>query len=454
MENRRRHSDTLVDTLLALGLLLLAAACRGEPTSSDDVAAPAPPATAAKAASAPSAAPAAAKPAAAPAASAAAAPRQEPIAGPPAATLLVAQAQFVDQTTPDGRKTPVPGPAKLTIVRRTADGWTTTVLEDPDSNVLHKAMAYEGGILTIGGNQAMLKTWTFADGKWSQQTRWNPKFGGKFDRLRDIERGDLDHDGTDELVIATHDQGVIAIVHPEEGWRVEEIDRQANMFVHEIEIGDVDGDGKMEFFATPSKPNKLDQEQPGEVTMYKSSPRGWQKSIVDAPGDTHAKEILVADVDRDGVSELYIVWEGALGPGGSLLRPVTVKQYRMQKDGTWASGEVASVPDRQMRAIAAGDVTGDGKIDLVAGGLSSGLWLFEQDAAGWKKTLIDGKSSGFEHPVLLADLDGDGMLEIYVAAEDQAELRQYRFVAGRFESTKVAPLQKGDITWNVNDAKL
>jgi len=445
MENRRRHPLTRVDKLAALTVALLAAACQSEPAPGDKAAA-----AQATAARASSAAPAPQAPPAAPAA----APRQEPLAGPPVPTLLVSQAQFVDQTLPDGRKGPVPGPAKLTIVRQTADGWKATVLEDPDSNVLHKAMAYDGGILTIGGNKAMLKTWKFADGKWQQQTRWNPKFGGKHDRLRDVERGDLDHDGSDELVIATHDQGVIAIVHPDDGWRVEEVDRQANMFVHEIEIGDVDGDGKMEFFATPSKPNKLDQEQPGEVTMYKSSPQGWQKSIVDAPGDTHAKEILAADVDKDGVSELYIVWEGALGPGGNLLRPVAVKQYRMGKDGKWSSVEVASVPDRQMRALAAGDVTGDGKVDLVAGGLSSGLWLFEQDGAGWKKTQIDAKSSGFEHPVLLADLDGDGTLEIYVASEDQGELRQYRYVGGRFVPTKVAPLEKGDITWNVNDAKL
>jgi hypothetical protein len=301
----------------------------------------------------------------------------------------------------------------------------------------------------------MLKTWKFADGKWSQETHWNPKFGGKFDRLRDIERGDLDHDGTDELVIATHDQGVIAIVHPKDGWRAEEIDRQANMFVHEIEIGDVDGDGKMEFFATPSKPNKLDQEQAGEVTMYKAKAGGgWDKSIVDAPGDTHAKEILTADVDKDGVSELYIVWEGALAQGGTLVRPVVVKQYRM-KDGKWTSSVVAEVPDRQMRAIAAGDVNGDGKIDLVAGGLGSCLWLFEQDGkGGWSKTQIDAQSSGFEQPVLVADLDGDGKLEIYVGSEDQGELRRYRFENGTFVKTVIAPLTKGDISWNVNDAKL
>jgi hypothetical protein len=246
---------------------------------------------------------------------------------------------------------------------------------------------------------------------------------------------------------------VIAIVHPSDNWRVEEIDHQPDTFVHEIEIGDVDGDGKMEFFATPSKPNKLDQEQPGEVRMYKHTATGWQRSVVDAPGDTHAKEILTADVDKDGVSELYVVWEGAIGPGGTLARPVTIKQYRM-KSGAWTSSVVATIPDRQMRSIAAGDVNGDGKIDLVAGGLGSGLWLIEQDGDGWKKSLIDANSSGFEQPVMLADLDGDGKLEIYVASEDQNELRRYKFENGAFQKTVIAPLTKGDISWNINDAKL
>ena len=134
------------------------------------------------------------------------------------------------------------------------------------------------------------------------------------------------------------------------------------------------------------------------------------------------------------------------------MRPVTVKQYRW-KDGKPVGTVVGTVPDRLMRAITAGDVNGDGKIDLVAGGLASGLWLFEQSADGWKKTQIDASSSGFEHPVLLADLDGDGALEMYVASEDQGELRRYRWRNGAFEKTVVAPLQKGDITWNLSAAR-
>ena len=61
---------------------------------------------------------------------------------------------------------------------------------------------------------------------------------------------------------------------------------------------------------------------------------------------------------------------------------------------------------------------------------------------------IDAASSGFEHPVLLADLDGDGALEIYVASEDQQELRQYRWKNGAFEKSVVMPLHKGDKIMN------
>ncbi len=386
---------------------------------------------------------------AAPAPTAAAGPRRDALDGGPFPALLVAQAQFVQK--PGGGGT-VPGPAKLLIVRQTPQGWKTVVLEDPDSNVLHKAMPWNDTLLTIGGNQALLRTWKFADGKWIADTHWNPKFGGKFDRLRDIEHGDVDGDGKQELVIATHDQGAIAVVHPDESWRIEEIDRTPNTFVHEIEIGDVDGDGVAEFFATPSAPNKLDQEQPGEVSMYKHGADGWKKSIVDAPGDTHAKEVLAADVDKDGVAEVYVVWEGAIGQGGTLVRPVTVKQYRW-KDGKFEGTEVATVPDRQMRAITAGDVNGDGTIDLVAGAMTSGLWLFEQTPSGWKKTLIDAGSAGFEHPVHLADLDGDGTLELYVASEDQNELRRYVWKNGAWEKSVVSPLVKGDITWNVDHGR-
>ncbi len=369
--------------------------------------------------------------------------------------LLVSQAHFVNTPQADGTTTSDPGPARLTIVRQAPSGWTVEILEDPESNVFHKAVILDGKLLTIGGNEALLKTWTRgADGKWTAETRWHPVFGGKANRLRDFEVGDVDGDGKSEIVIATHDQGVIAIVHPDENWRVEEIDRTTSTFVHEIELGDVEGDGSLEIFATPSKPNRLREKQLGEVTMYRRGKAGaWSRSIVDAPGDTHAKEILAADTDRDGRAELFIDWEGAFEQG-RLVREVTIKQYKWGKDDKTTNTVVSTLPDGLSRATAAGDVTGDGKADLVAGTMMSGLWLLEQTDTGWKRVLIDGKSSGFEQPVLLAEIDGAAPLDIVVAAEDQNELRAYTRKGEGFEKKVLAPLAAGDFSWNVNEGRL
>ena len=388
-----------------------------------------------------------------PTAQAGAPPRQEPLVGGPYPSLLVTQAQFVEK---DGK--PIPGPAKLLIVRNTPEGWKTVTIEDPDSNVFHKAIAYETGILTIGATKAALKAWIFANGTWNQRTIWQPTFGGKFDRLRDIEVGDVDHDGQEDLVIATHDQGVIGVVHPFAGrpWTIEEVDREPDTFVHEIEIGDINGDGKLEFFATPSKPNKVDEQQTGEVRVYRKTEEGWSKATVEASLTTHAKEILTADVDGDKSSELYAVWEGTIGKDGKLETPVQVKEYRLMSGpggGMFVQRLVAEIPDRQMRSLEAGDVNGDGKIDLVGSSLKKGIWLFERNADGWKVTNIDDNSSGYEHPLHLADLDGDGKLEIYVASEDQGELNCLRWKGGKFEKSVVIPLNKGDITWNITDGR-
>ena len=63
-------------------------------------------------------------------------PQQEPLVGGPYPTLLLSQAWFLTGT--DGK--PKPGPARLEIWRKGPGGWVSTRLEDPDSNVFHKAI--------------------------------------------------------------------------------------------------------------------------------------------------------------------------------------------------------------------------------------------------------------------------------------------------------------------------
>jgi hypothetical protein len=386
-----------------------------------------------------------------------AAPVLEPLEGGPFPALLLAQAQFVKGA--DGKQKP--GPALLTIWRQTAQGWKATRLEDPESNVFHKAIPYEGGILTIGAEDAWLKKWTFKDGAWAQDKLWTKSWGGKFDRLRDLEIGDVDGDGQDELVIATHDMGVVAVARMREGKaEVTELGAAPDTFVHEIELGDVDGDGRKEIYCTPSGRNQSSgKSQPGKVARWAWDGTAFQGSVVDDLGESHAKEILAVDLDGKGRATLFSVVEAEtrlVDGKPQKVKDVEVRQYALGKGGAWTHTVAATIDDLQTRFLVPGDFDHDGSVDLVAAAMKSGIWLLRRDAKDWNAENIERTSSGFEHAAWGADLDGDGKLELYVASDEQRELRRYAWdpASKVFTRTVLGPIPKGAMTWNITSGKL
>lgn len=334
----------------------------------------------------------------------------EPAADPgpaePLPTLLATQAVFVTE----GGK-PKPQPATLVLLRNKGTQWYRTDVVDPDSNVFHKAVAWRDGILTIGAMKALVKHWTKGpDGAWTGRTLWEKSWGGKFDRMRDIE------------------------------------------------IGDVDGDGKDEFYATPSGRNRASGEsQPGSVVRYDFVDGAFVRSTVVDFAESHAKEILVTDTDGDEKDELYVVREAhTVKEGGATRRVDPVRIVRYTPAGkAWGEQVVATLDDDQCRFLVPGDVDADGTIELVAAGFKSGLWLLESGEGGvFTTTLVDGDSGGFEHATHVADLDGDGKVELYVAADEQKAFRRYTWNGTSFDRVEIAPIgpaSRSHITWNLQN---
>jgi hypothetical protein len=373
--------------------------------------------------------------------------------------LLLAYSQF---QVVDGKATAKPGPARLDILTQDGAEWTTETVEDPQSNVFHKAMLLSprgqpAGILTLGGSGAHVKLWRRQKGKLVPTSIWHAEFGGKFDRMRDAEVADLYGDGTPAIAVATHDQGVVAVLRQRVNkWKVERIDAKKDTFVHEIEIGDLDSDGVLEVYATPSEPNKLDAEaQHGEVVRYVPKKRGGRTVVADL-GKRHAKEIYVGDVDGDGTDELYVAVEALTkGRGADLqvVEPVEIRRYDADTPPD-AKVIIATIPDRLCRFLTVGDVDGDGKKEMVAASFSKGLWLLRpgKDAKSeWGVERIDRDSGGFEHAALLTDLDEDGTDELYVAADTQGELRRYVWVRGRPKREVILrrDIPMSRMTWNI-----
>ncbi len=399
---------------------------------------PAEPASKSAAASAPAAAP--------PEPAAASAPR-------PKRVLALALSQFA------GAK---PKPARMELLVPQPGTWKVVGFEDPDSNVFHKGLplSWPGDppvLVSLGGMKAAVKGWRPQAGGFVSETYWTEAFGGKFDRMRDAEVGDLDGDGKPEIAVGTHDQGVVAYLKRagDGKWSVERLDRQPNTFIHEIELGDLDRDGALEIYATPSEPNRLDAgEQSGYVVRYVPKLKQGRKIVADL-GKRHAKEILVKDLDGDGKDELYVAVE-ALTKGDrnnvEIVEPVEIRRYDANTPPTQGK-VVARIQDRYCRFLTAGDLDGDGKKELVAAAFRSGVWLIrpsQDPKQAWAIENIEPSSSGFEHAALLTDLDGDERDELYVAADDQGELRRYVWRDGKLARETILTRENPRETWTWN----
>ncbi|MBW2274843.1 MAG: VCBS repeat-containing protein [Deltaproteobacteria bacterium] len=369
--------------------------------------------------------------------------------------LVLGLAAFAEKQ-PGATGPPQPLPARLEFLSRQGGEWRVTFVDDPESNVFHKAMLYEGRgkpeLLSAAGSAATLKLWSKEAAGHEAETLWQKDFGGKFSRMRDVEVADIYGDGRHAMAVATHDQGIVATVVPQDSgaFVVEEIDSEPDIFVHEIEIGDLDGDGTLEIYATPSEPNRLDGSvQSGMVVRYVPA-KGEGRVVVADLADRHAKEILVEDVDGDGRDELYVVVEGKVAKGTrSLEHRVEIRRYDAGTDPQ--QGEViAEIDDRLCRFLTAGDVDGDGKKELVAATFSKGLWLL-RPGDPWQVESIDRDSGGFEHASILTDLDGDGRDELYVASDKHREVRRYVWEGGKpaRETIYRRPGKGGVFTWNI-----
>jgi hypothetical protein len=373
---------------------------------------------------------------------------------------LVLALSVFPEATPGDTGPPVPLPAELEFLVRRGGEWVKPTLLDPESNVFHKAMAYEApsgdlGLLTGAGEKALLKLWTKQDGTYTAQTLWEKNFGGRFSRMRDLEVGDIDGDGTNVIAVATHDQGVVAVVRPKQsGYEVEELDVEKDTFVHEVELGDMDGDGVLEIYATPSEPNRLDgSHQSGMVVRYVPS-KGEGRVVVADLGNRHAKEILVHDLDGDGKDELYVIVEGQKSEDGKgLVHRTEIWRYEA---GTPADQGVVIVEldDRLGRFLTPSDLDGDGKKEIVAALFSKGVWWLrprEDPTQKWRKRAIDRRSSSFEHAAIATDLDGDGVEELYVASDNDKALRRYVWNGRRLVKEEIYKRtdDRAVLTWNI-----
>jgi hypothetical protein len=244
---------------------------------------------------------------------------------------------------------------------------------------------------------------------------------------------DMDGDGAPDVVIPSR-EGLMLYRNPRGSggdpaagsWPAVNIGA-SGAGMHDVEVGDLDGDGR---------PDVVTRHQSGfgqllgnRIHLWvQASPVSWRHA--DFPC-AHGEGLGLSDLDRNGNLDVVIggTWfENPGDPFGAWIPHHFVDPARFER--CWTRGDVM---------VAIGDVNGDGRPEIVlAPSEGSGMLAWYEAPAdvrerGWKEHIVEERID-HAHGLQLADVDGDGRLDLVVAKMHQASPPQdvaiYRNLGG------------------------
>jgi hypothetical protein len=231
----------------------------------------------------------------------------------------------------------------------------------------------------------------------------------------DVEVADIDGDGDLDVLVANNgDNGLggnNAMYMNEGGGELRKLTEGA--FVTDgggstdVEAADIDGDGDLDVLVANECENNA---------MYVNEGRGELRKVTEGAFVTdggRSTDVEAADIDGDGDLDVLVANSGGenntmyMNEGGGELRKVTEGAF--VTDGGWS------------KDVEVADMDGDGDLDVLVanteyGGENNAMYMNE--GGGELRKLAEGAfvtDGGSSYGVEAADIDGDGHLDVLVA---------------------------------------
>jgi len=221
----------------------------------------------------------------------------------------------------------------------------------------------------------------------------------------DMQVGDVDNDGDPDVIIPLGGTGLVWFENPRPqgnpavmaAWKVHRIDEEG---AHDLEVGDVDGDGRIDIVVRHGRTR----------VFLQNSPHSWRKISIPTGGRGGT---ALGDLDGDG--DLDIAQDGYW-----LETPA-------DKSAEWRRHEIAAGwPDDCGIHIV--DINRDGRMDvLLAPAETTGrlVWYETTDPKNgpWKEHVI-ADDVAYIHTFKTVDVNRDGELDVVTAEMEQSAQRR------------------------------
>lgn len=327
-------------------------------------------------------------------------------------------------------ETPLPAPAPpgapwrllgtLGAARSTPEGrinhllWDLPADFDTDADVVIRAIPLDQDLGTLDESIVAKRASVFGFDAESEPRELTSPFVVTANDQTGLALADLDGDGLEDLVTSSSRTSAIALFHQAQGTFAEAPDRilllPTGSFPQDIACGDLDQDGREDVLVACGGTRS--------VAVFLQGPLGLpDEASLFLALDGNPRRLALADVDLDGQTDVLVASTGT-------------NDIRMFVRG--AGGSFVLAPDRlrfftaEPGGVVAGDVDGDGDVDIVGGRADTGAaWLFERRPDGTYpavKTHVFDAVDKVNEQLLLEDVNGDGTSDLVCVSNGGLDL--------------------------------